>query len=255
MVLGLVVGFLLVEGLLRLGSLAVGPRAFERFRGDGGRLVLALGDSHTYGFRVEEEQTYPARLEALLEQRDAIVTRVVNLGLPGMSSGQVAAAFPGRIEALRPAIERRFDETGVRIVDAASHETLVVHEADSRERVPETRALGTLERDLWDIVRTAERLRVPLVFLVYAPTSLPNLAAQARIDRINDLILEEGRRHGVLVADPRPAFRRRLDAEGGDRSSLFPNAVDDHPNAAGYALVAATLAPLIVELETEGSAT
>jgi hypothetical protein len=45
--------------------------------------LLALGDSHTFGPGVDEEDTYPARLEALLRERTGRRIEILNAGVPG----------------------------------------------------------------------------------------------------------------------------------------------------------------------------
>ncbi len=65
------------------------------FRGDGpvpgNRLVLCLGDSTVFGWRVEEAQAFPARLRALLNRPEISTTPwdVINAGAPGYTSFQV----------------------------------------------------------------------------------------------------------------------------------------------------------------------
>ena len=43
--------------------------------------VLALGDSHTFGVGVQQDETYPARLEALLREKTGRTVDVVNAGV------------------------------------------------------------------------------------------------------------------------------------------------------------------------------
>src|SRR5262245_14296345 len=45
--------------------------------------IVALGDSFTQGYGVEEHQSWPRLLEALLDARDARPHEVINLGVPG----------------------------------------------------------------------------------------------------------------------------------------------------------------------------
>jgi lysophospholipase L1-like esterase len=51
-------------------------------RPPGGLRVLALGDSFTFGVGAEQEETYPARLEAMLKAR-GVHAQVLNAGAPG----------------------------------------------------------------------------------------------------------------------------------------------------------------------------
>ncbi len=47
--------------------------------------ILCLGDSRTYGFGVEDDETWPARLQAILDERAPGRYDVINAGVPGYS--------------------------------------------------------------------------------------------------------------------------------------------------------------------------
>jgi lysophospholipase L1-like esterase len=55
--------------------------------------ILCVGDSVTFGWLVEEHEAYPARLQKLLVSRGMDV-EVINAGVPGYSSHQVARYLP-----------------------------------------------------------------------------------------------------------------------------------------------------------------
>jgi len=66
-----------------LRSAAIGPKNAREFR------ILSLGESTTFGVRIENDQTYSAVLESELQQRDQSRTyRVINAGVSAYSSYQ-----------------------------------------------------------------------------------------------------------------------------------------------------------------------
>ncbi len=65
---------------LRTNSL--GLRNVEEFRGEAWQL-MALGDSFIYGFYVHNLDTFPARLEEVLEEKTEQIIQVLNAGIPG----------------------------------------------------------------------------------------------------------------------------------------------------------------------------
>lgn len=73
------------------------PASEAKFR------ILAIGDSCTFGLGVHESQTWPARLESLLDLAFEGVTdfEVLNLGVPGYSSYQNRRQIELEVERLR----------------------------------------------------------------------------------------------------------------------------------------------------------
>jgi hypothetical protein len=65
--------------------------------------VLSVGDSHTFGFPLPPEDSYPAQLEAGLAARHPEHDfRVINLGRPGLNSTFVANRLERQMFQLRP---------------------------------------------------------------------------------------------------------------------------------------------------------
>lgn len=86
------------------GTNALGYRGTE-LRDDGSVRILAVGDSCTWGWRVGEDETYPAVLQQRLDQRYGVGRfQVLNAGVPGYTSYQVLNALREKGLPLRPAI-------------------------------------------------------------------------------------------------------------------------------------------------------
>ena len=51
-------------------------------------LIVALGDASTFGFRVDDEDTYPAQLQRTLRANGLPEATVINYGIPGYTSFQ-----------------------------------------------------------------------------------------------------------------------------------------------------------------------
>jgi len=102
---GLAAALLLLELGLRAAGLvvrSVGQR--DGGAAPGERVVLCVGDSHTYGAPLPGEDAYPAQLQQRLDALDPDARwRVINRGIPGMNSAQVAAELEGWILHDRPA--------------------------------------------------------------------------------------------------------------------------------------------------------
>lgn len=75
-----------------------GTREYAAGRRPGIRRILLLGDSFTYGVGVDDEQTFAARLERILDSTDA-TTEVINAGVGGTGTDYALNFF---LKAGRP---------------------------------------------------------------------------------------------------------------------------------------------------------
>ena len=88
---------------LSINSLGMRDREYTSKKPPGVFRILTLGDSHTFGWAVLEEETYPAVLEdLLLERAPGHRFEVMNLGVPGYNTVQEVQAFSRRAEELSP---------------------------------------------------------------------------------------------------------------------------------------------------------
>ncbi len=95
-----------LELILQLVS-AFGAPLFDRASGLGSSpdaiTILCVGDSHTYGAPLPEAESYPAQLQAMLQEHyPSHEFRVVNLGVPGVNSTFVAARVERQLLQIRP---------------------------------------------------------------------------------------------------------------------------------------------------------
>lgn len=94
---------LAAEGFLQVGSFVARKRP-AAWRPSATTRVLAVGDSHTYGPGLPEDESYPAQLQSLLDVDAPGEFSVINLGLPGMSTTQVRNRLPRFVTLYQPDI-------------------------------------------------------------------------------------------------------------------------------------------------------
>lgn len=109
------------------------------------KTVICLGDSSTFGWKVNQGDSYPARLERLLESNPETTGKwqVLNAGVPGYCSLQIRATLQLLLEQVRPEVV---------IVCASNNETWPVS-PDTKLRRP------TLDSSLRRFLRQSYFLR------------------------------------------------------------------------------------------------
>jgi len=148
-----------------------------------GPVVLAIGDSCTFGFRVDDDQTWPVHLERELRARDLPGARVVNHGVPGYSS------FQGQ-RLLTRLLDRHRPDVVVIAFGANDHETARQSDAEQAKDVDvaalrlaylaEHLAVARLARRLTDGGRVGPDVDGPEVRRVSASATRRNLDAMVR---------------------------------------------------------------------------
>lgn len=91
-----------VSWRLRTNSAGYRGPVWPEAASEAGKIVLCLGDSCTFGFRVDEDQTFPAQLQRNLRENGWANATVINMGVPGYSSYQGKVLLARILEARRP---------------------------------------------------------------------------------------------------------------------------------------------------------
>jgi acyl-CoA thioesterase I len=175
---------------------ACGPSA-KLDKLDSSAVVLAFGDSLTYGTGANPSESYPAVLERNIGRK------VVNAGVPGETSAEGLARLPSVLEQVQPKL------------------LILCHGGnDFLQRLNEAKAAENIRA----MIRLARDKGVPVVLLAPPkpgiPPSVPAFYAE-------------------IAAESRIPFE-----DGVIRSVLLDNRLKSdlvHPNAQGYAEVAAAL--------------
>jgi len=242
--------------------------------------ILCTGDSNTYGLYVPSF-SYPEQLRARLTARFQAPVEVVNRGVPGQSSAQVAAELPAELAAVRPdlvlllagandAWNPAGDDSGFPLwehlrlvrwtrvllagvvgdrrfrIDTDASGEIVVDRGDGPVRVNPGGGEATREG-----AELAASLRSGLGrALEYCRDrgAVPVLMTYAEFEhpvyrRINAVIRQLAADRRVLLVDHEPAFAAAAEREG--RDTLMFN--DQHPNARGYALMARQVDAVLVQ--------
>ncbi len=186
-----------------------------------------LGDSLTSGWRLREEEAYPALVGRALAARGRPV-RVVNAGVSGDTTAKALARLPAVLK-LRPDVL----VVALGTNDGLSREPLVATEAALERIVLEAQAAGS---------------RVLLVGV--------RLATGETAPRVGDTAGDEERARSLSGIFPRVAAAHRLPVVpdllagvAGRPGLLFPDLL--HPNAAGHEQLARNVRPQLELLLAE----
>lgn len=266
---------LLLEAALQLaGSLVQASMSRNLESPDPGAplTVLCVGDSNTYGLHLPQIYAYPALLARALDGHFDRPVTVVNRGVPGQGSFQVAAALPSDLGAIEPdlvlmlaGINDAWNQDGrehglaawlgkLRLVRLARVMLTGVTSARTFEIATDERgeivvdrgqgsrpvnaregAVGTLEGEsLAAAVREGLSLGLRSCRDAGAkPVLLTYAETSGPFATVNQAIRELASREDVLLVDVAQAFERHV-AEQGYDALMF---ADHHPNLRGYRLV------------------
>lgn len=254
-------------------------------RADGPRRVVVLGDSFAFGLGVDEGETFPAQLEALLRGR-GLPVETANLGVPGYHTGQELAWLERAGFALDPELVILLyygnDEIGeafqydpafrVLYGDAlpvpyalkglfarsAIYRWLARADIGRRRRGGELSSLGSrhwpvTEDRLERLFRACAERDTPLLIanlpLLWSSEALasPTGPGHENSERVNRL----AELHSVPLVDLRPVLLALRQAPGDDflrRILTSPDPPQDHHlTAGGYAIIARAVGDRVID--------
>jgi lysophospholipase L1-like esterase len=209
----------------------VSPRAAALLHCDVTLRLAVLGDSIAFGAGASRASETPAyRLVAVLAAAGVPAEPRV-FAVPGAVSADLAAQVE-RARAWRPDIA-----------------VIVVGANDLTRLVPPDRAAAALGSAVRELTSAGVRVVVaPAPDLSVVPHVPPPFRAIVRLgsQTLRRAQIRAAGRHGALVADPEgttsAAFARDTSLFSGDRF---------HPSGAGYGVIAAALAPVVVQAALE----
>ncbi len=215
-------------------------------RGGLGKRILLLGDSVTFGWGVEAEQTFGRRLEELFPSIETI-----NAGVCGYNTVQQLrylesdglALKPDAIFLLyvendvQPVLDIRRERSTLDLMLRASRLGRLGYHLMPLAGGPAGDDLGRSRRESFQaldrIAVVCRRERIPLAVFFYR-LQISDTGDALWID-----IARTALRHGFSAADTAPWF------EGRDTRDLTNSFADSYPNAAAHAILAAGMAETI----------
>jgi len=93
---------IILEFALRLGSVFYAEDRVSKPDSKDGFIILAIGDSHTYGLGVEKYETYPSIVEGLLNRYSENGYKVINLAQAGINSAKIKKSMQRYIDLYKP---------------------------------------------------------------------------------------------------------------------------------------------------------
>ncbi|MCI0587759.1 MAG: SGNH/GDSL hydrolase family protein [Planctomycetes bacterium] len=265
-VLAIGVGLVLAAGVLEaaLRALAVAaPEERSIVPRAGSATVLCVGDSHTFGLFVEASESYPARLERLLDDSGVLV---VNAGRPAINSTLLvphARTWTARVgpkclvvrvglndfwNVARPDDSLLASLRIVRLFRLLRSRAGASEGGEPADRRLPTAPMETTLGRLGEVVRVRADLERNLraVLAGARESGAVPLVLAYSLDAhyyavVNEALRDAAAEAGATFVDPTAEARRRVRA-GGFPSIYLP---DFHPNARGYALEASLVAEAV----------
>jgi len=179
-------------------------------KADGAKRILILGDSMTFGHGVSEDDSYPARLEAMLRERNLRVD-VVNAGVKGYGNDQAVKLFADRLRGLDPDLvilayyTNDLEDSVLRPLYRVENGTLVELDATRHPLYRYAQIKQALPPRLRRL-RLAQVLTEALASITSDPPRIPTRPeeilreARRKLHHELDLLLELGRQDGFRVA-------------------------------------------------------
>lgn len=255
-------------------------------RGAGPPLRLAVvGASTSYGFRLPWEQSYPPQLAARLQDALARPVELRNFATPAWNAEQQARDFETRVLAWRPDLvlwhydhrdafpmllpdqplslppdfgDNLLHSSALKLVLRRLHERALrarAHDGSGHASVDHYFASGPLyERHLAALGRVGSLARdrsLPVGLVIFDAFLRADDSAVAHFDGLHRELVPRLQACGFDVLDLFHPLRAQMLAAGWEDLSPYwvsKEPLDGHPNAAGHAWLAATLAPWLAGL-------